>query len=52
MILILMHRFCNLKLIKDYGNQLTREGRMVDGIFLSNLSMLYLYLVYTRSVMW
>lgn len=38
------YEFCDLKLIKDYQDQLTQEGRMVDGIFLSDLVMLYLYL--------
>ena len=38
------YEFCDLKLIKDYENQLIREGRMVDGIFLSDLVMLYLCL--------
>lgn len=38
------YEFCDLKLIKDYKDQLTLEGRTLDGIFLSDLAMLYLYL--------
>lgn len=40
--------FCDLKLIKDIEGKLIKEGTTFDGLFVSQLAMLYLYL--TKSL--